>query len=429
MVETWQTPPAIPVPELAVDDHRGRLEPLLRRPLSGRPVERERLARADQLAVDQVGHELDVVDPVRVAAIDRLVAPDQADDAHPLRLLGRARRRQRANRDVGNAVVRGQEGGHDRLLGRLQLDQHARPVGNDADVLAHAPGRVPRLTIDGARQPLEPLLLTRASEAERCRAVGGKVEDRGDLPARQPPPRRAEPQPDWRREGGLHLVGRVLQVVFGHRLRVDPDRKRDRRAALERPQGADEHVRRFLAVENLAVLARDDFRLEPAELYGGVAVRPVDVMSDQRQLVGERRVPRLHRRRDLRTEQANLQPLQAAQRPEAAAAIRGGGDRRVPVDLDAEPRGRDLEAVVPGDEDHRDVLELRRAALEQRFRVRGSHPADVDARYLDAVRDPVGRAREGKADDAREQHQQDRDQQRPSQGELMALRLSPTTPR
>ena len=275
----------------------------------------------------------------------------------------------------------GDRGGHDRLLGRLQLDQRARPVGNDADVLAHAPGRVPRLTIDGARQPLEPLLLTRASEAERCRAVGGKVEDRGDLPARQPPPRRAEPQPDWRREGGLHLVGRVLQVVFGHRLRVDPDRKRDRRAALERPRARDD-TSAASSRSSLAVLARDDFRLEPAELYGGVAVRPVDVMSDRRQLVGERRVPRLHRRRDLRTEQANLQPLQAAQRPEAAAAIRGGGDRRVPVDLDAEPRGRDLEAVVPGDEDHRDVLELRRAALEQRFRVRGSHPADVDARYL-----------------------------------------------
>jgi hypothetical protein len=149
-------------------------------------------------------------------------------------------------------------------------------------------------------------------------------------------------------------------------------------------------------------------------------------MGDQRQLVGERSVPCLHRRRDIRAEEANLQPLEAAQWREAAAAIRGGGDRRAPVDLDAEPRGRDLEAVAPGDEDHRDVLELRRAAREQRFRLRGSHPADVDSRYLDAVRDPVGRAGEGKADDAREQHQQDRDQQRPSQGELMARRLTPT---
>ena len=60
--------------ELAVDDHR-RLEEALRRgALAGRAVERERRAGRDQLAVDEVGDELDVVDPVRVAAVDRLVA-------------------------------------------------------------------------------------------------------------------------------------------------------------------------------------------------------------------------------------------------------------------------------------------------------------------------------------------------------------------
>ena len=78
--------------ELAVDDH-GRLEEALRgRPLAGRVVERERRARGDQLAVDQVRDELDVVDPVLDPAVDRLVRADDAGDPHRLRGGGRALR-------------------------------------------------------------------------------------------------------------------------------------------------------------------------------------------------------------------------------------------------------------------------------------------------------------------------------------------------
>ena len=65
---------AEPGRELAVDDH-GRLEEALRGgALAGRLVERERRAGRDQLAVDEVRDELDVVDAVRDAAVERLVA-------------------------------------------------------------------------------------------------------------------------------------------------------------------------------------------------------------------------------------------------------------------------------------------------------------------------------------------------------------------
>ena len=51
--------------ELAVDDHRRLEQALGRVALTGRPVERELLARCDQRVVDQVRDDLHVVDPVR----------------------------------------------------------------------------------------------------------------------------------------------------------------------------------------------------------------------------------------------------------------------------------------------------------------------------------------------------------------------------
>src|SRR5262249_21230840 len=90
--------------ELAVDDHGGGYEALVGRPGTGRLVEREGRAGRDQLVVDEVRDELDVVDPVRDAAEERLVAADDAGDAHRPCLCGRARGPDDRLLDTGDAV-------------------------------------------------------------------------------------------------------------------------------------------------------------------------------------------------------------------------------------------------------------------------------------------------------------------------------------
>ena len=74
VVETWQTPPPRPVWSSPL-----MITGASRKPFAAvrSPVVRlnENVAPGrDQLAVDQVRDELDVVDPVRDAAVDRLVA-------------------------------------------------------------------------------------------------------------------------------------------------------------------------------------------------------------------------------------------------------------------------------------------------------------------------------------------------------------------
>ena len=86
-------PAAEPGLELAVDDHRRLEEALARVALAGRPVERELGAGRDQMVVDQMRDELDVVNPVRDAAVDRRVARDDAGDPHRLGVLRRPGRR------------------------------------------------------------------------------------------------------------------------------------------------------------------------------------------------------------------------------------------------------------------------------------------------------------------------------------------------
>src|SRR6185437_9552003 len=67
--------------QLAVDDHRRLEEALGGSALTGRLVEREGRAGGDEMAVDQSRDQLDVVNAVRIAAVDRLVAADKTADA------------------------------------------------------------------------------------------------------------------------------------------------------------------------------------------------------------------------------------------------------------------------------------------------------------------------------------------------------------
>ena len=92
--------------QLAVDDHRRLEEALLGAALTRRAVERERLAGRDQLAVDQMRDQLDVVDAIRLAAVEGLVGRHRAGDPHRLRLRGRTAGLPFREHELGNPVGR-----------------------------------------------------------------------------------------------------------------------------------------------------------------------------------------------------------------------------------------------------------------------------------------------------------------------------------
>ena len=140
--------------QFSVDDHRGLEEALLDRALSGCAVEGEGRAGRDQLAVDQVGHELDVVDPVRVAAVNRLVGADRSGDPHRPRVIGRALRLLLPDhelRGAGSGTARRRE----HASGRARDVEHdARLSGHDANPSVRVDGeaRVLGSAVDGPLQ-------------------------------------------------------------------------------------------------------------------------------------------------------------------------------------------------------------------------------------------------------------------------------------
>ena len=104
---------AKPGRQLAVDDH-GRLEEaLVGGAGAGCPVEGERCPGSDQLPVDQPRDELHVVDPVRVAAVDRLVSADARGDSHRAGLGGRSLRGLRRHDHARTPVHVRKRGGED----------------------------------------------------------------------------------------------------------------------------------------------------------------------------------------------------------------------------------------------------------------------------------------------------------------------------
>ena len=176
--------------ELAVDDHRRLLEALRRVALAGRLVEREPRAGRDQGAVDQLGDELDVVEPARRAAVGRRVRADDARDPHRLRLrrraLGLGGRRRPASPPGGL--------GEDR-----PLDRRAR----DASTSSARPGCAGTTSMPPEHDP----------ERRVARARGRRsVASRGE-PASAPPGRRSRPA--WRRRSEGRGAGRSASAGAG----------------------------------------------------------------------------------------------------------------------------------------------------------------------------------------------------------------------
>ena len=143
-----------------------------------------------------------------------------------------------------------------------------------------------------------------------------------------------------------------------------------------------------------------------------LAMRRVDRLAEQSELVVHRGAVRMNRRRDVLREQLELEPPVAPHDTEAAPLAGRSEDRRAPVDLDAHRTWRDREGPVARDERHRHRGERRRTPVEQLLGCVRAHSPDIDAGDLGAVGEPVGRAGEEEGYADREQSRsepQDRD--------------------
>ena len=116
--------------------------------------------------------------------------------------------------------------------------------------------------------------------------------------------------------------------------------------------------------------------------------RPLDPVEP----VAQRPVVHLGRRRHVRSEEAHVEPAEAAQGPEALALPPNGVDRRVPVHANAEAPRLEPPDVRADTEADRHCFERVRPRLQGTFCLVRRLPADVDARDANAVCEPCGRA-------------------------------------
>ena len=126
---------------------------------------------------------------------------------------------------------------------------------------------------------------------------------------------------------------------------IEPHRQRDRLAALEPGERADDPCLGGLCGEPPAGLPGHDLDREAAAHELRLDVALVDLAREAGELEVERGRVGLDGRRDLGAEEARLQPPEAADRAEALALAGGRLDRRGPVGLDAERRR--LDRVAP----------------------------------------------------------------------------------
>ena len=115
---------------------------------------------------------------------------------------------------------------------------------------------------------------------------------------------------------------------------VDVDRQPDRRS-LQAGERADDGGRCGRAIELPARATRDDLRRAAVQDDGRVAGRHVHCGGDLVQLVPERRVVDLGRRRDVGAEEAHVEPPEPAQRTEPLALPANRIHRSAPVHADA----------------------------------------------------------------------------------------------
>ena len=269
------------------------------------------------------------------------------------------------------------------------------------------PGLTANAASTGARSTVLRSFLNQASApGPRDRDVGRagdrQAEQLGDPPARQLPARAFVLEPDGCGQRNPRLCGRGSEVGRGHLDRIEQHRQRDRPAALEPRERTDDPLLGDVAGEPPAGLARNDLDGEASAHELRLDVPLVDVAREAGELEVECRLVCPHRRCDLGAEEAGLEPLEAADGAEAFALAGRGLDRRGPVGLDAQRRRLDRILLVARGEHHRDTRDALEAALQQRLRLLLRQTADVDAGDLDAVGDPHRRAREGKADQRRQ---------------------------
>ena len=300
---------------LAVDDHRRLEEALRRAALARRPVERECGAGRDQLPVDQVRDELHVVDAVRVAAVDGLVAADRPGDPHRLRLRRRARRRLGRDDELCDTVVGAFGSGEDsrRRARDVERDPRLRRHDANASVAGDREARVARRAVDRALERRE-VARRRACRANASAAAAacGSDEHLREPPPRDPVSRLADDDRDGR---GDHLRGESLrrgERGDGHRRA--PGCARAARPARARTTRAPRRsaAARGRPVEHLAGRTGGDRDVQPATHEPRLAVP-----APPRPRRSDRARSRCRRRR----------PGSAARRPAGRTRSRAAGTR------------------------------------------------------------------------------------------------------
>ena len=148
--------------------------------------------------------------------------------------------------------------------------------------------------------------------------------------------RRANGEPNRSRERRPHLRGGRLQVRSRDPRRVDLHGQIDGERTLSDASAWTIARAACVAVEPQARPAGQDDRRPPREPQRRVAVAPVDPRRDLVELVLERSVVRLRRRRDVGAEQAHADAAEPANRRRALALAQGRRDGAAPVDGDLE---------------------------------------------------------------------------------------------
>jgi hypothetical protein len=123
----------------------------------------------------------------------------------------------------------------------------------------------------------------------------------------------------------------------------------------------------------------------------------VHVFGDQAELVLQRAVEDRRRRRHVSAEDLHVEALEPSNRAETVPLALCGGDRRLPVRLDAELARADRVALAAGEEHDRLVRNGVGTPLQQRARILRVHPPDVDAVDRHAVRKGCRRTGEDEA--------------------------------
>ena len=227
------------------------------------------------------------------------------------------------------------------------------------------------------------------------------------------------------RQSGTHLGLHHSQIAGVDLRLIEVDRQADG-LTLEARQRSHDRGRGGVAVEHVAGAARDDLGPETAQHDRSLAVRDVHRGCDLVELPFQGGVVDLGRRRDVCSEEAQVEPAEAAQGAEAVALAADGVDGGAPVHADPEVPGLQPPRPRADAEGHRDRGERVRPAFEDGSSLMRRLPAHVDARDPDAVGEPRGRARKGEP----EHHRSEADKRREDCGSLpeqTALGARPAT--